>query len=77
MRRMANLVTQSIGEQLRALGLDAGAAEPWGYAIVGAVHLAGDWWLEHTAMTREQVVEYLTRLVWDGMRNYGSEGEHS
>jgi AcrR family transcriptional regulator len=76
-RRMANLVTQSIGEQLRALALDAGAAEPWGYAIVGAVHLAGDWWLEHTAMTREQLVEYLTQLVWDGMRNYGSEGERS
>ena len=76
-RNVAALVTQSIGEQLRELGLDAGAAEPWAYAIVGAVHLAGDWWLEHTTMLRDQLVEYLTQLVWDGMRNYGSEGEGS
>jgi AcrR family transcriptional regulator len=73
---VAQLVAQSIGEQLRDLGLDAGAAEPWAYAIVGAVHLAGDWWLEREIMPREHLVEYLTKLVWDGMGNYG-RGEES
>ena len=51
-------------------GLDSGAAEPWAYAIVGAVHLAGDWWLERKTMSREQLVAYLTTLVWDGMFRY-------
>ena len=57
---VGQLITQAIGEGLRDQGLDSGAAEPWAYAIVGAVHLAGDWWLERKTMPRERLVEYLT-----------------
>jgi len=56
-----------IGERLRDVGADSGAAEPWGYGIVGMVHAAGDWWLEHRTMPRKRLVEYLVALVWDGM----------
>ena len=69
-RRMGQLITEAIGEGLRGRGLDSGAAEPWGYAIVGAVHMAGDWWLERKTMPRERLVEYLTLLVWDGMNDF-------
>jgi AcrR family transcriptional regulator len=68
--RVGQLITQAIGEALRQRGLDSGAAEPWAYAIVGAVHLAGDWWLERKTMPRERLVEYLTTLVWDGMNDF-------
>ena len=68
--RVGQLITQAIGEAMRQQGLDSGAAEPWAYAIVGAVHLAGDWWLERRTMPRERLVDYLTSLVWDGMQNY-------
>ena len=67
---VGQMITQAIGEALRARGLDSGAAEPWAYAIVGAVHLAGDWWLERRVMPRERLVEYLTSLVWDGMQSF-------
>jgi AcrR family transcriptional regulator len=70
--RVGQLVTQAIGEALRRQGLDSGAAEPWAYSIVGAVHLAGDWWLERKTMPRERLVEYLTSLFWDGMENFQS-----
>jgi AcrR family transcriptional regulator len=70
--RLGQQITQAIGEALRTRGLDSGAAEPWGYAIVGAVHLAGDWWLERKTMTRERLVDYLTTLVYDGMKDYDS-----
>ncbi len=66
--RIGQLITQAIGEAMRERGLDSGAAEPWAFGIVGAVHLAGDWWLERKTMPRERLVEYLTLLVWDGMR---------
>jgi AcrR family transcriptional regulator len=72
--RLGQLITQAIGEAMRQQGLDSGAAEPWGYAIVGAVHLAGDWWLERRTMPRERLVDYLTSLVWDGMENYRTPG---
>jgi AcrR family transcriptional regulator len=70
--RVGQQITQAIGEAMRTRGLDSGAAEPWGYAIVGAVHLAGDWWLERKTMTREGLVDYLTALVYDGMKDYNS-----
>ena len=70
--RVGQLITQAIGEAMRQQGLDSGAAEPWGYAIVGAVHLAGDWWLERKTMSRERLVDYLTSLVWDGMQSFST-----
>lgn len=70
--KVGELITQAIGEALRERGLDSGAAEPWAYAIVGAVHLAGDWWLERRVMPRERLVEYLTSLVWDGMARFSA-----
>lgn len=69
-QKICALVASSIGEQLRELGLDSGAAEPWAYAIVGGVHLAGDRWLENQTMTRARLVEYLTAMVWDGMKSF-------
>ena len=77
MRNVAGLVTQSIAEQLAVLGLDTGAAEPWAYAIVGGVHLAGDWWLEREGMSKQRLIEYLTKLVWDGMQNFSAVEEES
>jgi AcrR family transcriptional regulator len=67
--RVAQIVTTALGEGLRERGLDSGAAEPWSFAIVGAVHMAGDWWQERRTMPRERLVEYLTSLVWDGMQH--------
>ncbi len=62
-RRIATLV----GDRLAAAGGDTGAAEPWGYGIVGMVHLAGDWWVDNQTMSRERLVGYLTNLLWSGM----------
>jgi AcrR family transcriptional regulator len=63
---IARSVAVVVGEQLRAAGLDSGPAEPWAYGIVGLVHMAGDWWLDHRTMPRERLTEYLTSLLWDG-----------
>lgn len=41
--------------------------QPWGTAIVGMVKAAGDWWLDHPdAMTRAELAESLTVLLWGG-----------
>lgn len=76
-RQIAQMTTQVIGESLRGAGADSGAAEPWGYAIVGMVHATGDWWLEHRTMPRHRVVEYLVNLAWEGMRMPASGTEAS
>jgi AcrR family transcriptional regulator len=56
-----------IGAILRAAGLDSGAADPWGFGIVGMVRSATDRWLETQSMSREDLVGYLTDFTWAGM----------
>ena len=65
-RQVANEVAVVVGEELRRAGLDSGAAEPWAHGMVGMVHLAGDWWLEHKTMPRSALTSYLVTLLWNG-----------
>jgi hypothetical protein len=32
---------------------------------------AGEWWLERRTMTRDDLVAYLTRLLWGGLAGAG------
>ena len=66
-RQVGQEVSVVLGERMRQLGADSGAAEPWAFGLVGMVHLAGDWWLERRSMPRSRLVDYLTALVWTGM----------
>jgi AcrR family transcriptional regulator len=59
--------TAVIGEFLREAGQDSGAAELWGFGIVGLVRAAADRWLEQQTMSRAAVVDYLTDLIWPGL----------
>ncbi|WAL64845.1 TetR/AcrR family transcriptional regulator [Amycolatopsis cynarae] len=61
---IATALTALLGDYMRMLGLDSGAAEPWAYGIVGMVQNTGEWWLERRSMSRDSVVEYLTRIIW-------------
>jgi AcrR family transcriptional regulator len=59
------------GDLLRAAGLDTGVAEPWGFAIVGAVRSAAERWLDSPTMSRAALGDYLTDLLWSGARAAG------
>jgi AcrR family transcriptional regulator len=67
MRQVATEIAVVLGERVRVVGGDSGAAEPWAFALVGMVHLAGDWWVERQTMPRARLVEYLVALVFDGI----------
>ena len=58
-----------IGDMLRDVGLDAGAAEPWGFGMVGAVRSAAERWLDEPTMSRAALAGYLTNLLWAGARH--------
>jgi AcrR family transcriptional regulator len=59
--------TAVIGDFMRQAGMDSGAAELWGFGIVGMARAAADRWLEQRTMSREAVVRYLTDLIWPGL----------
>lgn len=60
-------VVAILGEALRGLGGDSGAAEPWAYAVIGMVVWAGGWWVGRPTMPRAALVGYLTDLVCGGV----------
>lgn len=61
-------VSRVIGDLLRGGGRDAGVAEPWGFAMVGAVRSAAERWLDEPTMSRQALAGYLTDLLWAGGR---------
>lgn len=61
-------VSRVMGDLLRSAGLDSGVAEPWGFAIVGAVRLAAERWLDEPTLSRQALAVYLTDLLWAGCR---------
>lgn len=64
---VASGLARVLGDRLRALGLDAGPAEPWAYGIVGLAQAVGDWWIMHNRpMSRPALTDYLTTLLWHG-----------
>lgn len=60
-------VSRALGDRLRAAGLDPGPAGAWGHGVVGLVQAAGDWWLGHQSISRAQLTEQLTGLLWTGL----------
>ena len=61
-------VSRVTGDLLRGAGLDSGVAEPWGFAMVGAVRAGAERWLDQRTMSREALAAYLTDLLWSGCR---------
>lgn len=71
---IANSLSRLLGEYLRLLGLDSGGVEPWSHGLVGMVQSSGDWWLERQSMSRENLTDYLTSIIWyalDGVLRSG------
>lgn len=64
-RQVADCLFTAV-DSLRRAGLDPGFAEPWAHCVSGMIRSAGISWLETRAMRREQLVEYLTTILWDG-----------
>lgn len=53
-----------LGDYMRAFNMDSGGAEPWAHGIVGLVQNTTEWWLDRQSMSREAVVDYLTKIIW-------------
>lgn len=73
-RMIAELVATVLGERLRVMEMDSGGSIPWAYGIVGGIQLATHWWISNQSMTAEDLIDYLTMMVWGGMKGIASAG---
>ena len=68
---IGNRISLVVGAGLRRAGADSGAAELWSFSILGAVFIGAEWWLERPTMSRYDLVDYLTELLWSGLAGVG------
>ncbi len=68
-RRSATPIKEGTAAARSRSGLDPAPAQAWGYAIVGALHMVGLWWLNDPTVELEapQLAEQLTALLFDGL----------
>jgi AcrR family transcriptional regulator len=60
---LAGLLRQRLGER----GRDASGADAWAQGLVGMVQSAGDWWLERRTISRADLTDHLTTMIWGGL----------
>jgi AcrR family transcriptional regulator len=63
MRRVAHEIGLVLEEDISRLGFDPKPAQAWGHGVVGMVHLATDWWLHSTGVTKAEFVDHLVALM--------------
>jgi AcrR family transcriptional regulator len=68
---IGNQIAVTLGSGLRRAGADSGAAEPWAYAIVGMTFAGAGWWLDRRSMSKDDLVGYLSQLLWSGLSGAG------
>jgi AcrR family transcriptional regulator len=71
MSDIGSQVAVTLGSSLRQVGADSGAAEPWAFAIVGMIFGGAGWWLERRSMSKNDLVGYLSQLLWSGLSGAG------
>lgn len=72
--QIATKLARMLGDALRELGGDTGAAEPWAHAVVGLGSSVGQWWLERRTMSRAAAAGYLGEFIWHALS--GAAAEH-
>lgn len=65
--RVSREVAGVLWEEADRVGLDRAPAETWGYGLVGMVQVASDWWLRERTVPREEFVDHLVALAWQGL----------
>lgn len=73
-RMIAELLATVLGDRLRRMDMDSGGSVPWAYGIVGGVQLATHWWISHRSMSAEDLIDYLTMMVWGGIHGIVGSG---
>jgi len=71
MTDIGSQIAVALGAGLRRAGADSRAAEPWAYAIVGMTFAGAGWWLERRSMSKDDLVGYLSQLLWSGLAGGG------
>lgn len=61
--RIGDVLSALLAGQMKMLGADTDGAEPLGHALAGAVGASTHWWLEHRAISKDELIEHLSTVI--------------
>ncbi|MCZ4517921.1 TetR/AcrR family transcriptional regulator [Rhodococcus ruber] len=64
---IADLLGTVIADRFREREFSTAGSIPIAFAMIGAVRLASHWWIFERTMTADELVDYLTMMVWGGI----------
>ncbi|RZL71754.1 MAG: TetR/AcrR family transcriptional regulator [Rhodococcus sp. (in: high G+C Gram-positive bacteria)] len=64
---IAELLSSVIADRFREREFSTGGSMPIAFAMIGAVRLASHWWIFDRTMTVDELIDYLTMMVWGGI----------
>ena len=64
---IAELLAGVIADRFRERQFSTAGSMPIAFAMIGAVRLASHWWIFDRTMTVDELVDYLTMMVWGGI----------
>jgi AcrR family transcriptional regulator len=68
---ISDVIAKALGNSLRQVGADSAAVELWAFTIVGMAFAGAGWWLERQSMSKQELVGYLSQLLWSGLSGVG------
>jgi AcrR family transcriptional regulator len=66
MRKVASQIGQVLEEDVSSFGFDPKPAQAWAHGVVGMVHLATDWWMHSTGVSKTEFIDHLVALMSHG-----------
>jgi AcrR family transcriptional regulator len=66
-RIIARMLAVVLRRRMQQAGMDTGGVEPWAYSMVGGVQLATHSWMSDPRMSSDELIDYLSMLVWGAL----------
>jgi len=64
---IAELLSTVIADRFREREFSTAGSMPIAFAMIGAVRLASHWWMFDRTMSADELIDYLTMMVWGGI----------
>lgn len=68
----AEVLAAVMAQRAGARGIATEGSQLWSYLLVGGIQLATHWWTEDKTMPREEVIDYLTMMIWSAIEGVGA-----
>ena len=73
LRIMSGLTTAMIEDRISRTDFDPTPAPIWAHGVVGMINGAADWWVDHQEVPREEVVDQISEILWNGFRPFSDK----